>query len=258
MYLLHERMGYHELAPAARPPSTATCAGRRRSRSGGGSSDAAAQRGRRFGVKMTNTLVVENHKKFLAGEEMYLSGPPLHVLAMHCVERWRAALGTAMPLSFSGGIDQHNFVDAVACDLVPVTTCTDLLRPGGYGRLSKYLENLEEAMVEVCARESRRAHPASASAKAPKRCATCWRWRARRPARPRRKGGATRSSELLAALKGAPTLRARGRPAGRRRRRIRSRGCSTTCRGGDRRRRSCAARSGRGSSRRRARSTRTR
>ena len=84
---------------------------------------------------------------------MYLSGPPLHVLAMHCVERWRAAFGGAVPLSFSGGIDQHNVVDAVACDFVPVTTCTDLLRPGGYGRLGKYLENLEEAMAACGARD---------------------------------------------------------------------------------------------------------
>src|SRR5262249_46369347 len=101
------------------------------------------------GVKMTNTLVVENHKRFFSDEVMYLSGPPLHVLAMHCVDRWRAALGPSIPLSFSGGIDAHNFTDAVACDLVPVTTCTDLLRAGGYGRLPRYLENLEEAMIEI-------------------------------------------------------------------------------------------------------------
>src|SRR5262249_36957699 len=56
------------------------------------------------------------------------------------------------PISFSGGIDQHNFADAVACDLVPVTSCTDLLRPGGYARLPKYLANLEEAMREAGAR----------------------------------------------------------------------------------------------------------
>src|SRR5262249_5518349 len=65
------------------------------------------------------------------------------------VERWRNAFAEQVPISFSGGIDQHNFTDAVACDLVPVTTCTDLLRPGGYGRLSRYLENLEQAMVDA-------------------------------------------------------------------------------------------------------------
>src|SRR5262249_9938962 len=115
--------------------------------------DAAARRGRSFGVKMTNTLVVENHKRWLPGEEMYLSGPPLQLPAMPWVERWRAAFGGPLPLSFSGGIDQHNVADAVACDFVPVTTCTDLLRPGGYGRLGKYLENIEEATVACGARD---------------------------------------------------------------------------------------------------------
>jgi putative selenate reductase len=151
VYLLHDRMGYHDLAPKRSAFdgdlkwTEAIALGHRLA-------DAAAKRGRSFGVKMTNTLVVENHKKWLPGEEMYLSGPPLHVLAMHCVERWRAAFGALVPLSFSGGIDQHNVVDAVACDFVPVTTCTDLLRPGGYGRLGKYLDNIEEAMTACGAR----------------------------------------------------------------------------------------------------------
>ena len=35
---------------------------------------------------------------------------------------------------------------AVAMNFVPVTTCTDLLRPGGYARLSRYLENLGAEM----------------------------------------------------------------------------------------------------------------
>lgn len=145
VYLLQERMGYHELRPK-RAAFADDLTWQDALALGRTLQAAAAARGRRFGVKMTNTLVVENHKRWLPGEEMYLSGPPLHVLAMHCVERWRAAFGGAVPLSFSGGIDQHNVVDAVACDLVPVTTCTDLLRPGGYGRLAKYLDNLAEAM----------------------------------------------------------------------------------------------------------------
>jgi putative selenate reductase len=51
--------------------------------------------------------------------------------------------------SFSAGIDQHNFAPAAAADLYPVTTCTDLLRPGGYGRLPKYLDNLAEEMTKA-------------------------------------------------------------------------------------------------------------
>jgi putative selenate reductase len=151
-YLLHDRMGYHDVAPK-RTAFDGDLKWQEAIQLGWRLVEAAARRGRSFGVKMTNTLVVENHKRWLPGDEMYLSGPPLHVLAMHCVERWRAAFGGAVPLSFSGGIDQHNVADAVACDLVPVTTCTDLLRPGGYGRLGKYLENIEEAMVACGARD---------------------------------------------------------------------------------------------------------
>jgi putative selenate reductase len=146
-YLLRERMGYHEL----RPRKAAFDGDLKWDEAldlGRALADEAAKLGRSFGVKMTNTLVVDNHKTFFQPEEMYLSGAPLHVLAMHCVERWRNAMGTDLPISFSGGIDQHNFADAVACDLVPVTTCTDLLRPGGYGRLPKYLDNLADAMTE--------------------------------------------------------------------------------------------------------------
>jgi putative selenate reductase len=151
-YLLHDRMGYHGLKPRK---SAFEGDLRWEDAIGLGHRLAAEARahGRSFGVKMTNTLVVENHKTFFSEKEMYLSGPPLHVLAMHCVDRWRAAFGAEVPISFSGGIDQHNFADAVACDLVPVTTCTDLLRPGGYGRLPRYLQNLEEAMVEAGAHD---------------------------------------------------------------------------------------------------------
>jgi putative selenate reductase len=151
-FLLHDRLGYHELRPKRSAFEgdirwdEAIALGRRLQA-------VATRQGRSFGVKMTNTLVVENHRKYFPTEEMYLSGPPLHVLAMHCAERWRAVFGTSVSLSFSGGIDQHNFADAVACDFVPVTTCTDLLRPGGYGRLGKYLTNLEEAMADAGVRD---------------------------------------------------------------------------------------------------------
>jgi putative selenate reductase len=111
----------------------------------------ARDAGRGFGVKFTNTLVVENHRSFFpAGQaEMYLSGAPLHVLAMHLVRRFRGAFGERFPVSFSGGIDRRNFADAVALGLVPVTACTDLLRPGGYARARGYLAELCERMDGV-------------------------------------------------------------------------------------------------------------
>ncbi len=103
--------------------------------------------GRELRLKLSNTLVVRNHRRFFpAGEKvMYLSGAPLHVIALHLVERLRRARPD-VPLSFSAGVDNRNFADCVALGLAPVTVCTDLLKPGGYSRLPKYLENLEERM----------------------------------------------------------------------------------------------------------------
>jgi putative selenate reductase len=107
-----------------------------------------------FGVKFTNTLVVENHRTFFPGSEkvMYLSGQPLHVLAMRLVARFREDFGDAYPISFSAGIDRRNFPDAVALGLVPVTVCTDLLRTGGYARGRRYFLALAERMEAVGAR----------------------------------------------------------------------------------------------------------
>ena len=103
--------------------------------------------GRELRLKLSNTLVVRNHRRvFPAGEPvMYLSGAPLHVITLSLVERVRRAR-PGVPLSFSAGVDNRNFPDCVALALAPVTVCTDLLKPGGYARLPRYLENLEERM----------------------------------------------------------------------------------------------------------------
>lgn len=103
------------------------------------------------GVKLTNTLIVENHRNVFPKTEaaMYLSGPPLHVLAMHLVHRVRHTFGDRFPISFSAGIERANFPDAVALGLVPVTVCTDLLQPGGYGRPFGYFDEMRKRMDVV-------------------------------------------------------------------------------------------------------------
>jgi putative selenate reductase len=149
--LLHDQLGYTEL----RVPDSAFDADLR-------FPDAldmirrlrafADARGLMFGVKLTNTLVVENHKGFFGEPTMYMSGQPLHVLALALLGRLRTALAADLadlPFSFSAGIDKGNFPDAVALGLVPVTVCTDLLRTGGYGRLSAYLKELDARMYAV-------------------------------------------------------------------------------------------------------------
>src|SRR5205085_12010884 len=113
--------------------------------------DFAAARGRHFGCKFSNTLEVLNHRQFFTPDNQiqYLSGQPLHVITMSLTDVFRQAVGPYVPISFSAGIDRLNFPAAVACGFVPVTVSTDLLRPGGYGRLSAYLRGLEQAMRVV-------------------------------------------------------------------------------------------------------------
>lgn len=127
----------------------------------------AADLGRQLGVKLTNTLVVQSDPSLFPtheGPHMYLSGPPLHVLAMELLRRIHHDTHGQYPTSFSAGIDARNFPDAVACGLRPVTVCTDILKTGGYTRLPKYLSSLEKAMRQAgtenlnrfvgCARQS--------------------------------------------------------------------------------------------------------
>jgi putative selenate reductase len=112
----------------------------------------AARRGASVGVKCGNTLEVLNTGSFLKEPVQYLSGQPLHALHVALVQRWREVFGAGLQISFSAGVDARNVADCVAAGLVPVTTCTDLLRAGGYGRLSRYITNLEARMREVGAR----------------------------------------------------------------------------------------------------------
>jgi putative selenate reductase len=109
----------------------------------------AARRGLGFGFKVTNTLVVGNAGDFMPGDEAYLSGEPLHVLALAVGLRLREELGADLPMSFSAGVDAANAAGVVACGFVPVTSCTDLLRPGGYKRLHRQAEALAAAMRDA-------------------------------------------------------------------------------------------------------------
>ncbi len=114
----------------------------------------AKELGLSFGAKFTNTLIVENRRAFFPAveKEMYLSGPPLHVLALNLVQAFRKVFGARFPISFSAGVDRGNFADCVALGLTPVTTCSDLLQPGGYARASRYFEPLLTRMSELGAR----------------------------------------------------------------------------------------------------------
>lgn len=110
----------------------------------------AKERGLGFGVKFSNTLVCESpDPPFTNGGEMYLSGQPLHVLALTLADRFRKETGGRFDISFSAGVDPMNFAPLAACGLKPITTCSDLLKGQGYARLPRYLRNLEGEMKRL-------------------------------------------------------------------------------------------------------------
>lgn len=102
-----------------------------------------------FGLKLTNTLEVENYRSVFPENEkmMYMSGRALHPLTISIAAQLRSDLGP-LQMSLSGGADAFNLADILTSGLSPVTVCTDLLKPGGYGRLPQYLKNLADTMNE--------------------------------------------------------------------------------------------------------------
>lgn len=103
-----------------------------------------------LGAKFTNTLVLRQDAAIFpveAGPQMYLSGAPLHPLALAAAARFAAAFPERLPISFSAGIERRNAADALFCGLAPLTLCTDLLRRGGQGRLSKVLAAVQERLA---------------------------------------------------------------------------------------------------------------
>jgi putative selenate reductase len=106
----------------------------------------AAECGVELGVKFSNTLVSRSPEPPFGEGEMYVSGPPLHVLAATLAAEFSQATGGRIPITFSAGVDAKNFPGLVAGGLAAVTTCSDLLKSKGYGRMSRYLKGLEKDM----------------------------------------------------------------------------------------------------------------
>ncbi|MBN1355781.1 hypothetical protein JXA40_05865 [bacterium] len=99
-----------------------------------------------FGVKLSNTLAVSNHRNILPGQEMYLSGRALYPVTMMLFHRLSEVFDGDLRVSFSSGADALNVAEILCAGACPVTVVTDLLKPGGYGRLLQYLESIERVM----------------------------------------------------------------------------------------------------------------
>ncbi len=120
----------------------------------------AARRGVTAGVKCGNTLEVLNAGTFLKERVQYLSGQPLHALHAALALQWRERFGAGLQVSFAAGVDAQNAADCVAAGLVPVTTCTDLLRAGGYARLPRYFVDARGADARGRSTDHSGVHPA--------------------------------------------------------------------------------------------------
>ncbi|WP_051272495.1 hypothetical protein [Fundidesulfovibrio putealis] len=108
--------------------------------------EAAKKSGAHFGVKLTNTLEVVNAGNLPAGEKMlYLSGRALHPVSIALAAKLREQFGGGLDISFCAGVDAFNAGAVLGAGLSPVTVCTDLLKPGGYGRLRQCVEAMRSA-----------------------------------------------------------------------------------------------------------------
>ncbi len=107
----------------------------------------AEEKGLHFGVKLTNTLEVTNHRPIFPSDQamMYMSGRSIHPVSINLAKMIREDFPN-LDISFCGGVDAFNFAEVLACDLGPVTVCSDLLKPGGYGRMAQYIDYLELEM----------------------------------------------------------------------------------------------------------------
>jgi putative selenate reductase len=103
-----------------------------------------------FGLKLTNTLESLNTTNWLPVNEkmVYTSGRALHPISINLAEKLQSEFNGTLDISFSAGIDAFNVADTLACNLRPVTVCSDLLKPGGYLRLTQYLENIDKRIKD--------------------------------------------------------------------------------------------------------------
>jgi putative selenate reductase len=110
--------------------------------------ETAADCGREFGVKLSNTLEVENFRTVFDGKEqmMYLSGRPLHAITVRLAAELAEQFSGTLPMSFSAGADCFNAADLLASGMQTITVCSDLLKTGSYLRLLQYCENAGRAI----------------------------------------------------------------------------------------------------------------
>ncbi|MDA3833514.1 MAG: putative selenate reductase subunit YgfK, partial [Spirochaetales bacterium] len=107
--------------------------------------ETAEKHGRKFGIKLTNTLGSVNDQGYLPGSDMYMSGRVLYPLSINLAAKISVEFDGNLPISYSGGVRAENIQAIFSAGIHPITLATDLLKPGGYMRLKQLSELCEES-----------------------------------------------------------------------------------------------------------------
>lgn len=110
----------------------------------------AEESGVEFNIKLTNTLETQNDRNLLPENEtmLYMSGRPLHAISINLASKLQHEFEGKLDISFSAGADCFNLPQILSCGLKPVTVCSDILKPGGYGRIAQYLSLTRDAFAK--------------------------------------------------------------------------------------------------------------
>jgi len=120
-------------------------------------SETANELGLELTVKISNSLACKNNTGQIPGtaEEVYLSGRALHPIAVNLAAKFQSKFEGQLDISFSGGANCFNVVNLMQSGFSSITTCTDLLKPGGYGRLNQYFTELSKSFTNFQAKSIR-------------------------------------------------------------------------------------------------------
>lgn len=105
----------------------------------------AAENGVGFGVKLTNTLGTGNDGKVIPGNEKYMSGRALFLVSVRVAEMIASHFDGNIMISYSGGLNAANAALLFDAGIRPLTLATDMLRPGGYARMSQIASIIAES-----------------------------------------------------------------------------------------------------------------
>lgn len=110
--------------------------------------DLCQEKGLEFGVKITNTFPVDVTRNELPSNEMYMAGRALFPLSIHVARLLTDEFHGKLRISYSGGATIENIKELFDAGIWPITMATNILKPGGYQRMSQIADELMECGSE--------------------------------------------------------------------------------------------------------------